>query len=92
MAKQKMRCVFSEQLCRECPMFRGRHYYLCFSRTYRGYLGAESVCGELSDRHHVLFTSTEIQHHATVLAEKRGKVLGPSGANNHVEGDDPQQG
>jgi hypothetical protein len=38
MAKRKMLCPFSKQLCRECPLYRGRHYYLCFCRDYRGYL------------------------------------------------------
>jgi hypothetical protein len=39
MAKIKMLCPFSGELCRECPQFRGRHYYLCFCAKYRGYLG-----------------------------------------------------
>jgi len=38
MAKEKMLCPFSKQLCRECPLYRGRHYYLCFSKSYRGHL------------------------------------------------------
>lgn len=39
MAKIDMICPFSKQLCQECPLYRGRHYYLCFSTKYRGYLG-----------------------------------------------------
>ena len=39
MAKTKMICPFSGKLCEECPMYRGRHYYLCFAKKYRGYLG-----------------------------------------------------
>lgn len=38
MAKEKMLCPFSKKLCRECPLYRGRHYYLCYCREYRGYL------------------------------------------------------
>jgi len=38
MAKEKMLCPFSGQLCRECPLYRGRHYYLCFNKSYRGHL------------------------------------------------------
>jgi hypothetical protein len=38
MAKTKMLCPFSKELCRECPQFRGRHYYLCFHKSYRGCL------------------------------------------------------
>jgi hypothetical protein len=37
-AKEKMICVFSRDLCRECALFRGRHYYLCFAPQYRGRL------------------------------------------------------
>lgn len=41
MAKTKMICPFSGELCVECPQYRGRHYYLCFAKKYRGYLGAK---------------------------------------------------
>lgn len=34
-----MICPYSHYLCRECSVFRARHYYLCFCRDYRGYLG-----------------------------------------------------
>ena len=39
MAKTKMLCPFSNEPCRECPTYRGRHYYLCFHDKYRGHLG-----------------------------------------------------
>ncbi|MBI4647211.1 MAG: hypothetical protein HY738_11650 [Bacteroidia bacterium] len=29
MAKTKMVCPFSRKFCKECPLFIGRHYYLC---------------------------------------------------------------
>lgn len=38
MAKEDMLCPFTGKLCRECPLYRGRHYYLCFSKRYRGHL------------------------------------------------------
>jgi hypothetical protein len=38
MAKEDMICPFSGKLCRECALYRGRHYYLCFSKKYRGHL------------------------------------------------------
>lgn len=38
MAKEDMMCPFSGKLCRECALYRGRHYYLCFSKKYRGHL------------------------------------------------------
>jgi len=38
-AKDTMVCPFSGRLCEECAVYRGRHYYLCFVRNYRGYLG-----------------------------------------------------
>jgi len=37
-AKTKMMCPFSNELCKECALYRGRHYYLCFCKKYRGYL------------------------------------------------------
>jgi hypothetical protein len=45
MAKEDMICPFSGKLCRECPIYRGRHYYLCFSKRYRGHL--EKLEGEI---------------------------------------------
>ena len=38
MAKEDMICPFSGQLCKECALYRGRHYYLCFCKKYRGHL------------------------------------------------------
>ena len=38
MAKAEMICPFSGKLCKECAVYRGRHYYLCFSKKYRGYV------------------------------------------------------
>jgi hypothetical protein len=38
MAKEKMLCPFTGKLCRECALYRGRHYYLCFNKNYRGHL------------------------------------------------------
>jgi hypothetical protein len=43
MAKIKMLCPFSGELCRECAQYRGRHYYLCFYAKYRGYLGTTAA-------------------------------------------------
>ena len=40
MAKDRMICPFSNRLCEECALYRGRHYYLCFCQEYRGYLGS----------------------------------------------------
>lgn len=38
MAKKDMLCPFTGKLCGECALYRGRHYYLCFSKKYRGHL------------------------------------------------------
>ena len=47
MAKEDMICPFTGQLCTECALYRGRHYYLCFSKKYRGHLEKpEGVSGE----------------------------------------------
>jgi len=47
MAKSQMICPFSKQMCRECPQYRGRHYYLCFNAGYRGHLGTAKMEAEL---------------------------------------------
>ena len=39
MAKRKMNCPFSGKGCKECSIYRGRHYFLCFSKRYRGVIG-----------------------------------------------------
>ncbi len=39
MAKRKMNCPFSGRGCKECSIYRGRHYFLCFSKRYRGVVG-----------------------------------------------------
>jgi hypothetical protein len=38
MAKAKMICPFSGKACKDCPIYRGRHYFLCFNPKYRGHL------------------------------------------------------
>jgi hypothetical protein len=38
MAKARMICPFSGVICKDCPLYRGRHYLLCFCEKYRGYL------------------------------------------------------
>lgn len=39
MAQTKMICPFSHKACVECSFYRGRHYFLCFCKEYRGYVG-----------------------------------------------------
>jgi hypothetical protein len=40
MAKEIMICPFSGTMCKECPVYRGRHYLLCYCEKYRGCLPA----------------------------------------------------
>ena len=47
MSRTPMICPFSRELCRQCTAYRGRHYYLCFRKEYRGYLGKESSIKKL---------------------------------------------
>jgi len=38
MAKEKMVCPISKGICVDCAIYRGRHYYLCYSKGYHGSL------------------------------------------------------
>ncbi len=38
MAKVKMICPFSGNTCKDCAIYRARHYFLCFSGEYRGHV------------------------------------------------------
>lgn len=46
MAKKEMLCPFSKALCKECPLYRGRHYNLCYCSQYRGCLESTGKEGE----------------------------------------------
>jgi hypothetical protein len=48
LAKAKMICPFSGKLCKECSLYRGRHYLLCFKDQYRGFI-KESAQESTSD-------------------------------------------
>jgi hypothetical protein len=44
MAKIKMVCPITKGPCVECAIYRGRHFYMCFSKEYQGVsLGAEQI-------------------------------------------------
>ncbi|HEX2965503.1 MAG TPA: hypothetical protein VHO84_06940 [Syntrophorhabdaceae bacterium] len=45
MAKIAMACPFSNKICRDCAVYRGSHYYLCFKKEYRGNLLGNSGNG-----------------------------------------------
>lgn len=38
MAKLKMKCPFSDRLCKNCSFYIGRHYFLCYKPEYRGHI------------------------------------------------------
>ena len=49
MAKTKMICPFSGKPCKECPIYRGRHYFMCFNSSYRGHLNeADNASREIN--------------------------------------------
>jgi hypothetical protein len=37
MGKISMMCPFSNKVCMECVVYRGRHFYLCSGKGDRGY-------------------------------------------------------
>jgi 4-aminobutyrate aminotransferase-like enzyme len=44
MARAKMVCPITKGVCTECPIYRGRHFYLCFAKAYHGVsLDAEQI-------------------------------------------------
>lgn len=51
MAQTKMICPFSQKACVECSFYRGRHYFLCHCRQYRGYLGEKNKDGSKASPH-----------------------------------------
>ena len=46
MAKIKRQCLISGNPCRDCALYRARHYYICFRDNYGGY---PRKPGEVSD-------------------------------------------
>ena len=52
MAKITMLCPFSDKLCSQCPLYRGRHYYLGTCQKYRGYIGKPKDSASGGNNHH----------------------------------------
>ncbi len=67
MAKWKMNCPFSGKGCKECSIYRGRHYFLCFSKRYRGVIGDRVENFEEAMKNTVFFPSSKDE-------EKKPKV------------------
>jgi hypothetical protein len=42
MAKEIMKCPFSNRICEECAIYRGRHYFLCYAEKYRGHIDTQN--------------------------------------------------
>ena len=51
MAKRSLLCPFSNRLCSECPLYRGRHRYLDLCQRYRGYIGRSKEDGKPGNNH-----------------------------------------
>jgi len=51
-AKIDMLCPFTQRLCDECALYRGRHYYLSFCKQYRGYIGESKENTKSGTIHH----------------------------------------
>ena len=83
MAKMKMMCPFSNEPCKECALYRGRHYFLCFSRNYRGHLEEEQDSTRIEypawprtvpGRHFempLIIATKAIDPHAIILEERK---------------------
>ncbi|OGP64713.1 MAG: hypothetical protein A2169_01925 [Deltaproteobacteria bacterium RBG_13_47_9] len=51
MAKKEMVCPFLGGLCKNCAIYIGRHYYLCYCIKYRGYIGRRGTIKKAATRH-----------------------------------------
>jgi hypothetical protein len=52
MAKIDMLCPFTQRLCDECALYRGRHYYLSSCKQCRGYIGESKENTKSGTIHH----------------------------------------
>jgi hypothetical protein len=50
MAKTPMKCPFNDRLCIECNLYRGRHYYLCNCKNYRGYIQPKDAINKPTEK------------------------------------------
>jgi hypothetical protein len=48
-----MMCPFLGKPCKSCAVYIGRHYYLCYSETYRGRIGRKQAAGKFLTQHAV---------------------------------------
>lgn len=62
MAKAEMICPFSGKLCKECAIYRGRHYFLCFNKNYRGYLKKPGEMYDLNSTPNFRATTEDLFH------------------------------
>jgi len=57
MAKTPMRCPFNDKLCKECQIYRGRHYYLCTCKQYRCYIKTNTKVNALNQSPNIDMTA-----------------------------------
>lgn len=50
MAKNQMKCVFSVNQCKNCPVYIGRHYFLCYYGKTGKRGNADKLVSRKSDR------------------------------------------
>jgi hypothetical protein len=84
MAKTKMICPFTHELCDECAVYRGRHYYLSLCQQYRGYIAepkaknqrvAPRVSGDFSDLQKLVEPRIKARSKPAAELEVRLKVI-----------------
>jgi hypothetical protein len=69
MAKIAMTCPFSNRICRDCAVYRGSHYYLCFKKEYRGCLVGDN--GKSSDKTVYGVKDFEVDVPAEILGSRK---------------------
>ena len=76
MAKDKVKCPFSDKLCKECALYRGRHVNLCYSRDYRGYLGTERRPAEIKSVEIPKYIAAKpFDPFEVLIKERKGEML-----------------
>jgi len=78
MAKEATLCPISGKACRNCPLYIGRHYFICYARSRRA--GPEQV------------VKVQLEQPAAVKARGKFKLPAQTGFDPFLRGPDNKEG